>query len=168
MQQQIYHIFSKWLAYPTNNIQDQLTKNSILINQYPEVDQLVGEFINFLINTPLSNQEEIYTSTFDLNPTCYPYLGYQLFGDGYQRGDFLVKLKAKYHLYGFVSDSDELADHLTIVLEFLSRLSPDEKLFQELIEDGLIPGIEKMQAGFKETNPYSQLLAGLLLILKQQ
>jgi nitrate reductase molybdenum cofactor assembly chaperone NarJ/NarW len=165
----IYHIFSQWLEYPTHNLQEKISANCVLISQkYPEINQFVQDFANFLINTPLSEQEEIYTKTFDLNPTCYPYIGYQLFGDGYQRGDFLVKLKQKYQQYGFISQSQELADHLAIVLQFLSMLSTDEKLVQELKEDGLIPAIEKMRQGFKETNPYSQVLAGLLLILKQQ
>ncbi|MET0112525.1 MULTISPECIES: Nitrate reductase, delta subunit (fragment) [Limnospira] len=53
---------------------------------YPNIEPFLADFVQFLQNTPTPNLEEIYTSTFDLNPTCYPYLGYQLFGDGYQRG----------------------------------------------------------------------------------
>jgi nitrate reductase molybdenum cofactor assembly chaperone NarJ/NarW len=167
MVQPIYQIFSQWLEYPTDNLKTQLTVQLDFVTQtYPNVEPFLADFINFIQTTPTPNLEEIYTSTFDLNPTCYPYLGYQLFGDGYQRGEFLVKLKEKYQQHNFTYNSPELPDHLTIVLEFLGQLKPEQQLTQELINDGLVPALEKIKAGFKEENPYGQLLESLLIIVQ--
>ncbi len=169
MKQKVYQIMSDWLNYPTEKVKLKSGENSELIKEnYPEIEPLINDFVNFYQNSSIDRLEEIYTSTFDLNPTCYPYVGYQLFGDGYQRGEFLVKLKAKYVETGFNSDSKELADHLTIILEFLATLNSSEILGQELIIDGLIPTLEKIKEGFTDSNNYGQLLEGLLLIIKQE
>jgi nitrate reductase delta subunit len=168
-QQKIYQLFADLLDYPSPNLLERAQQLAhLLVSHYPQVSQLIEEFFQAIKNTPISRLEEIYTSTFDLNPTCYPYVGYQLFGDGYQRGDFLVKLKEKYQQQGFSYDSSELADHLTIVLQFLATLSPETILAQELIEDGLIPALEKIKVGFKQKNYYVEILDALLLIIKQR
>jgi nitrate reductase delta subunit len=169
MKQQVYAIISDWLDYPSEKVKLESRENrELLTENNPAISNLINEFVNFYENNSLDKLEEIYTSTFDLNPTCYPYVGYQLFGDGYQRGEFLVKLKEKYQQFNFKNNSQELADHLTIILDFLGSLSENNVLKKELIEDGLIPSLEKMKEGFKETNPYAQLLDALLLILNSQ
>jgi len=166
-EQELYNLFADLLDYPSGKIQEPLQAD-LLASHYPQVSELINEFFDFIAQTPIPRLEEIYTSTFDLNPTCYPYVGYQLFGDGYQRGEFLVKLKEKYQENGFSYEAQELADHLTIVLRFLATLSPDDNLTQEMLKDGLIPALEKIQEGFKDNNAYHQLLAALLLIIKSK
>ena len=41
---------------------------------------------------PLGAWEELHTRTLDLNPPAAPYVGYQTWGESYQRGAFLAKM----------------------------------------------------------------------------
>ncbi|MBW4493834.1 MAG: molecular chaperone TorD family protein [Oscillatoria princeps RMCB-10] len=98
---------------------------------------------------------------------CFPYPGYHLFGESYKRGEFLAKLKQKYRARGFTEESSELADHLTVLLRFIASLPPEDILAQELVEDCLVPALHKMNEGFKEGNPYAQVLEALLGVLEE-
>ena len=163
-QPQIYQLFADLLEYPSPILKEQVRESyDLIVSNYPQVSEPMQVFLNFVESTSRSRLEEIYTSTFDLNPTCYPYAGYQLFGEGYKRGEFLAKLKKKYREHSFTS-SNELADHLTVLLRFLTTLDAEEILAQELIEDCLVPALQKMNEGFKNDNPYARILEALLVI----
>jgi nitrate reductase delta subunit len=109
--------------------------------------------------------EELYTSTFDLNAICYPYVGYHLFGDGNHRGMFLAGLKEHYQVSHF-SAGNELPDHLGVMLRFLAN-DGDEGEREELIFLCIIPALKKMLEGFEDkSNPYQGVLQALLLMLQ--
>src|SRR5215831_3254833 len=44
--------------------------------------------------------QELFVRTFDLNPVCALEVGWQLFGDNYDRGDFLVRMQDELRRYG--------------------------------------------------------------------
>lgn len=162
-----YRTFAALLTYPSpelpNNIDECYRQLSA---DYPEESALINQFQIFVDSTAISHLEEIYTSTFDVNPVCFPYPGFHLFGENFNRADFLVKLQQKYQEHGFKAPENELADHLPVMLEFLSTLEPNAVLAQELIEDCLLPALEKMMAGFKTENPYFGVLRSLLSVLQ--
>lgn len=91
--------------------------------------------------------EEVYTTTFDISPTCYIYSGYLLFGESNKRLEFLVKLKEKFREFGFAEDA-ELSDHISILMKFLAHIDDTETLFSEIMEDCLIPSINIMKRSF--------------------
>lgn len=111
--------------------------------------------------------EEIYTATFDINPACYIYAGYILFGETFKRGKFLVRLQEKYHEHDF-SYVGELADHIPLMLRFLSKLTVDDLLLAQLAHNCLRPVFEKMLTGFEEDtqNPYFDVLKTTLTVLE--
>ena len=165
--QQIYRLFSALFTYPSPELAAEISEcHRQLKADYPEAAELIHQFQTFVNSTSISHLEEIYTSTFDVNPVCFPYPGFHLFGENFNRAYFLVKLQQKYQEHGFTAPPNELADHLSVMLEFLSTLETDAVLAQELIEDCLLPALEKMTEGFKADNPYAGVVRSLLSFLQ--
>jgi len=109
--------------------------------------------------------EELYTSTFDLQAACLPYVGHQLLGDGPQRGPFLARLVEVYRDGGYTA-RHELPDHLTEALAFLAVAPPSAER-DDLVVDGLQPALVKMLDGFEDRdNPYRDLLVAAQALLR--
>lgn len=160
--QQICEHFAALLSYPctdTARRTDEIVE--LLTADHPRAAADLGPFHTLAGKSALSGLEELYTATFDLRPSCCPYLGYHLCGEGYQRSRFLVGLQQEYRRHGFVPDSAEMADHFAEVLRFLSVLD-DEKASRELVEDGLLPAVEKGLSEIEEDQPYGAVLRALL------
>lgn len=93
--------------------------------------------------------QEAYTRTFDLDtlsrsePTCYPYVGHYLFDESHKRGAFIVELRKRFRAHGFQDESD-LADHLVVLLRFLSVCS-DETLADEIVDDAILAALRRMR-----------------------
>ncbi len=125
---------------------------------------LLEGFGDFIKNHPISVVEEIYTSTFDLQPVCSLHMGHHLFGEGPQRGLFMAGLKEHYKLFGF-SPGNELPDHLGVVLRYISSREAAE---WEMVQECVIPALKKMLENFKKgVNPYSNVLKFLLFYLEK-
>ena len=131
----------------------------------PEAAGLLGHFCDWVEQSPLPRQEEVYTSTFDVQAVCYPYVGYHLFGESYKRGLFMARLNEGYRERGF-SAGNELPDHVAVVLRFLA-CAPDGDFAQALLREGLVPALDKMRAAFGDQsgNPYAGLIQALSLVL---
>lgn len=107
---------------------------------------------------PLSKEtlEELYTQTFDLNPVCCLDLGWHLFGENYERGEFLVRMRNDLRRHG-VEETGELPDHLSHVLKLLAAMPETEAA--SLAASHVQPGLEKMRAGFEGGNsPFANLI----------
>jgi nitrate reductase delta subunit len=179
--QQFYSTLANLLDYPTTNLIDQTGSFITMLEpDYPESIEYVREFLDFAETTPLGRLEEIYTGTFDVNPACYIFAGYMLFGESFKRGKFLVRLQEEYRNRGF-SAGNELADHTAVLFRFLGTLSDndaDQLLTQQLVRDCLGPVFKIMIDSFKpvdpekdnlpkQVNPYSQLLRAILIVLER-
>ena len=102
--------------------------------------------------------QERYTRTFDLDPKCALDLGWHLFGENYERGDFLVVLRAELRRYA-VDEGRELPDHLPQVLDLLARMEPDRAAELSV---RIIPAVEKIHAGLQgKDNPFEHVLAAV-------
>ncbi len=172
-QQKLYQHFANLLDYPGPDLDlvDQARECvNALTPEYADEAAQLALFLAFAERTPQGQLEEIYTATFDLNPACYIFVGYLMFGESFKRGKFLVGLQERYKERGF-SAGDELADHLAVILRFVSTLDPEEVLVQELVEDCLLPVLQRMNANFKHDNenpnPYAQVLRAALSVLEQ-
>lgn len=169
-QQQIYLCFGDLLDYPGPDLADQVRLCACLLAPaVPDAATQLFDFLEVVERTPPGRLEEIYTATFDINPACYIYAGYLLFGESFKRGKFLVQLQEKYREHGF-DVQQELADHLAVLFRFMAMLDPDELLAQELVEDCLIPVLGAMNANFKPDteipNPYAFVLRAILSVLE--
>jgi nitrate reductase delta subunit len=168
--QSIYLRFGALLDYPGPDLTRQARECTALLAPIePAAASHLEGFLAFVEHTSPGRLEEIYTGTFDVNPACYIFAGYLLFGESFKRGKFLVQLQEKYREHGF-SAGNELADHLAVMFRFLATLGPDDVLAHELVEDCLIPVLRTMSAGLthdsENPNPYTYVLRAILTTLE--
>lgn len=106
----------------------------------------------------LADREMLYTTTFDLAPSCSPYLGVHLFEeDNLARGRLMIGLRSSYVAGGF-DPGIELPDHIAHVLAFATRYSQEE--WPDLVRLILLPALERMDKALANTtNPYRHLVS---------
>ena len=165
----LYDLFADLLEYPT--LATTLKAGhcySRLQGVMPDAASVLERFYTEIEKQTPQKLEELYTITFDMQPVCYPYVGYQLFGESYKRGAFMAQLNEAYHGVKY-SAGDELPDHISVILRFLALdVSIRQGEFcQSLLNEGLIPALEKMTKLFatQSENPYAGLLSALYLFL---
>lgn len=123
------------------------------------------EFQSAVANLSLSDLQELYTRTFDLNPVCALEVGYHLFGENYKRGEFLANLRETEAPFD-LGQENQLPDYLPVLLRLLTKLK-DEELRSSLISECLIPALDKMLKSLNDTdNPYRFLLQGVRATLQ--
>ena len=133
-------------------------------SQIPDLADTAGlkEFHTFLQKIgalSLSEQEELFTRSLDLNPLAAPYVGYQVWGENYKRGAFMANLSQEMAIHE-IDLEGELPDHLRPVLLYLA-VTPAP--LPELVEV-ILPALETMQKSLKKNdrdNPYLHLLAAI-------
>lgn len=165
----LYDLFADLLEYPTSAA---LQKSGLYIQQLRETDPDAAQcFEAFQCGTEqrtLEEMEELFTRVFDMQPLCYPYVGYHLFGESYKRGAFMAQLSEAYRLCGF-SVEKELPDHISVVLRFLALDSEKrtEDFGCSLLHEGLMPALEKMTVALQKhtENPYAELATALQIWL---
>jgi nitrate reductase delta subunit len=163
-----YQLFAELFEYPTPSLAGRAracAEETETIN--PQAAAFMNLFCAGVEGMSLSRLEEIYTSTFDLKPNCYPYVGYHLFGESYKRGIFMARLNQEYNARGFAV-GNELPDHLGVVLRFLA-LDGDTQFGTILLQEGLVPALDEMAGAFGErsNNPFEGLIRALLLVLRE-
>ena len=110
--------------------------------------------------------EELYTLTFDINPLCCLEVGWQLFGEEYERGAFLVEMRQLLRDCG-VPESTELPDHLEHALAVLERLS--QQSAGELAGKSVLPALKKMIGGLAgKENPFENVLQAIESVLQER
>lgn len=158
----VYELLAHLVDYPSAHLPTQVRECAAALKmQRSRAARHMTQFRLFVEQTELSELEELYAATFDLKPVCYPYIGYQLFGDTYKRGEFLARLNARYRESGFVVHG-ELPDHLGMILRYLARTWD-----ADLVTEGMLPSLECMIEQL-EGNPYRDLLRAILAVLREQ
>lgn len=156
--------YTEILLYPES---DHETKVQSCIDQFePEhADEcaLVREYLSLVDPLSLSEMEELYIKTFDLSKTGTLDLGWHLFGEDYNRGLFLVKLRQFLQLLE-IPETNELPDHVSQVLRVLGRMSSDEA--NQFAYACVIPALETVAEGIQEENPHDRILQGLIQLLR--
>ncbi len=153
------------LDYPSNDLSGQVKECMRLFSHLQRGSELLKGFSSFVDCAPISRLEEVYTSTFDLQPVCCLYVGHHLFGEGPKRGLFMAGLKEHYELCDFSSEK-ELPDHLGVMLRFIAGRWSEEK---EMISECVVPALKKMLEHLAEgINPYKEVLSAILLYLEEK
>lgn len=101
--------------------------------------------------------QELYVQTFEFNPASTLEVGWHLFGENYERGEFLVRMREQLRRYGIPEGSD-LPDHLPQLLHLVARLPHEEAA--ELVGLHIAPAIAKIRAALAD-NPYEPMIAEL-------
>ena len=158
----MYDLLAGVVGYPTPRLAGQVEACAAQMAALGSRGaRAMARFHSFVARTPVPALEELYTATFDLKPVCYPYVGYQLFGDTYKRGAFLAHLNARYREAGYTV-SGELPDHLGVILGYLAR-TPDG----DLVAEGLVPTLRRMVEQL-DGNPYRDALRAVLHVVQNQ
>jgi nitrate reductase assembly molybdenum cofactor insertion protein NarJ len=150
-------LLGRLLRYPGPDYVVSFAKVSLLLaDMAPETAALIRGFGARLGALTMEEHQELYTRTFELSPACALEVGWQLYGEEYARGSFLVFLRDNLRRHG-IAEEIELPDHLMHVLPLLERLGSAEA--KELTEGAVLPAIEKMLNGLAgKNNPYESLL----------
>ena len=154
-----YALLAEALRYPAPGRIEILQSGAI---EMPEgaVKLAFNAFVVGVQDLSLGEWEELHTRTLDLNPPAAPYVGYQAWGDSYQRGALMASLNQTFQASEIDLDG-ELPDHLIPILRYLDGPSP---LIPELTEV-LEPSVRKMLDGLRKaeaSNPYTHLLEAIL------
>ena len=131
------------LAYPTAS--------------FPAPDVAAGlERFTFAVRRiSITELQELYADTFDLNASCTLDVGWHLFGDRFERGAFLSELRPELQAAG-IAEGAELPDYLPHLLILMERASPARAAaLGQLIR----PAVEKLEAALHaRSSPYEHLV----------
>jgi nitrate reductase molybdenum cofactor assembly chaperone len=165
MQKSIYEQFARLFEYPGEDYHaDAEQCLAVLRREESDAGASLEEFCASIHNLSTDDLRELFTRTFDLNPMCTLEIGWQLYGEDYQRGEFLVKMREQLREYD-LRESGELPDHLTHALVLLAHLEPEEAA--EFAGGYLLPALDKMRASWREDrNSFAALLESAFLQLR--
>ena len=149
------NLLANALQYPNPQLLSRLERD---VQALPAGGQRlsVTAFLNKICRLSLGEWEELQTRTLDLNPPAAPYIGYQTWGESYQRGAFLAKMARVLHETG-VNMEGELPDHLAVILRYLAQA---ESPLPELLEV-FSPAVKRMLMALRAAdpdNPYVDLM----------
>ncbi len=160
-----FGLLATLLRYPTESyVADVMHSCTSLAAIDPKVAAPLSEYLERTGDLSVEDLQVLYTATFDLDSICSLEIGWHLFGENYERGEFLVKMRGELRRLG-VNESSELPDHLSHGLEALDRMEPQKAA--EFAAACLFPALDKMIAGIKgKTNPFECVLAAARQLLE--
>jgi len=151
------------LEYPMEDWRFRAANAEVAAADCPAAE-LLRPFLEEAAELSLESLQELYTRTFDLAPSCVPYLSVHLFGEeSFKRAHLMSGLAEAYRRASYETGG-ELPDHLSVVLQFAPALNAGE--WEELKECCLRPALEKMVASLDGgANPFRRLLAAIEAML---
>jgi len=155
----IQALLAEACRYPQPGLIEQLEAGLTEADRSPEREAL-SKFVHKVSKLSLSEWEELYTRTLDLSPEVAPYIAFQVWGESYQRGEFMSKMNRVLFEQGIETEG-ELPDHLIPVLRYLSIT---DNPFPELVEH-FEPAVKRMANELRKKdakNPYNHLFAAAL------
>ncbi|GAB1430290.1 hypothetical protein MASR2M18_11230 [Ignavibacteria bacterium] len=187
----IYGLLSQLFEYP----QDEAYKSAIisihekLKSEIAETEESMKNFMDFVSESSISEMQELYMRSFDVQAITTLDIGYVLFGEDYKRGQLLVNLNKEHREANNICNT-ELADNLPNVLNLLSKMT-NGTMRDDIASKLVIPAVVKMISEFapqriekkdelykkhlktviefsaKYRDAYKDLLETLLLFLKR-
>jgi nitrate reductase molybdenum cofactor assembly chaperone NarJ/NarW len=117
---------ASWLLwYPDEELLARLDDIAAVSEELPErLSAPMRQFLQHVHDVALVDLQKHYVSIFDMKRKACPYLTYWTDGDTRNRGNAILRFRQAYRESGFTSDSRELPDHLSVVLEFAAVGDP--------------------------------------------
>ncbi len=149
-------VLAALLVYPGSDYGARIERARQVLQGDAESLALLEQFAAAVKPLSLESLQELFIRTFDLSPVCTLEVGWHLYGENYDRGTFLVRMRQQMREHG-LPESDELPDHLTHVLAVLARMVAEER--PEFAARFVLPALAKMMAGFKnKQNPFENVM----------
>ncbi|MBZ5702519.1 MAG: nitrate reductase molybdenum cofactor assembly chaperone [Acidobacteriia bacterium] len=163
----IYERLAVLFSYPADGYRRQAGDClGAMAGEPGEVAAAFREFYAGIEGLDTEEVQELFTRTFDLNPMCTLETGWQLYGEDYQRGEFLVRMREQLREYE-VPESGELPDHLSHALLLLGKLEAEEAA--EFASRYVLPALDKMRGAWKENrNAFALLLESAFALLRNR
>lgn len=122
----VHRIAALVLDYPDDDLIAGLPRLRVATHGLKEpVRTRIGGVLDHLERTPPRQLAEDYVATFDLQRRCCLHLTYYAYGDTRKRGAALLGFQNAYRTAGLQPATDELPDHLCVLLEFAATADPD-------------------------------------------
>jgi nitrate reductase delta subunit len=102
-------------------------------------------------------RQELYVQTFEFNPACTLEIGWHLFGENYERGEFLVRMREQLRRHR-IAESTELPDHLTHLLPLIACMEHGEAA--QFVGEFILPALTKIRSAIHD-NAYELVIAGI-------
>ena len=134
---------ASWLlAYPDGPLLERLDTLAAAVAELPDpVRAPLAAFLAHLAGTALGEVQRHYVEVFDMKRRACPFLSYWTNGDTRNRGVAILRFKQAYAEAGFSLGSEELPDHIAVVLEFAAvgdRVTGDALLAEHAAPIGLL------------------------------
>jgi len=150
-----WELVAEALCYPAPGRIEQLEDGLARLAAGP-VRANLAAFVDRVRALPLGAWEELHTRTLDLNPPAAPYVGFQTWGESYQRGTFL-SLLSRTLAEARVDPAGELPDHLIPVLRYLGQASDPLPDLVAVLE----PAVRRMLQVLRKADPPNPYIAVL-------
>lgn len=161
---EVYDALAELLTYPGADYPARVAAaRAALARADREAAALHDGFAARVAGMSVAALQELFTQTFDLNPPCALEVGWHLFGEEYERGAFLVRMREELRRLG-LPESTELPDHLTHVLVILGRW-PGER-GDDFATACVLPAVDRMLTALTgKDQPYEAVLRAIRVVL---
>jgi nitrate reductase assembly molybdenum cofactor insertion protein NarJ len=102
--------------------------------------------------------QEAFIQAFDMNPNATLEIGWHLFGEQYERGEFLVNMRVRLR-EAEIAECGELPDHLLHVLPLMARMADEDA--HAFADKFVLPALAKIEAGLPAGSVFGALVRGL-------
>jgi nitrate reductase delta subunit len=130
------------LVYPDAELVERLDGLAAAVAELPDpVRAPLEAFLAHLDETPIGEVQRHYVEVFDMKRRACPFLTYWTNGDTRNRGVAILRFKQAYAEAGFSLGTEELPDHLAVLLEFAAvgdRVSGEALLAEHAAPIGLL------------------------------
>lgn len=158
----IYDALAAVLTYPREDYLAHVQE--ALLAAPSAIEEPLQEFARELEGKDTLELQELFTVTFDLNPVCSLELGWHLFGENYDRGLLLVRMRELLRQHG-IAETGELPDHLAHALQLIARMDAEAR--HDFAAAIVLPALGKMLDAFRDKqNPYVRVLGAIKLQLR--
>lgn len=159
-----YDTLASLFTYPDETLLERIDRcRECFADDAPEIADRIDTFKENMAGKSLSNLEEMYIRTFDFNPLCTLDTGWQLFGENYHRGLYLVRIRQEMRRFD-IPETSELVDHLTNVLRLLGRMNEEDAA--DFAASCIVPAAKKILRALKKDTSYSPLIQGTIELLE--
>jgi nitrate reductase molybdenum cofactor assembly chaperone NarJ/NarW len=152
------------LGYPDDELRSQLAVLAVAVRDLPApLGAPLQRFIQHAQDSSPLDLEAHFVETFDHRRRCCLYLTYYAHGDTRKRGMALLAFKNAFRTAGLELRSDELPDHLAVVLEFGATADPAAG--RQLLLDHRA-GVELLRLALEDAgSPYVDVLRAVTATL---
>jgi nitrate reductase delta subunit len=156
----VYQALAAMIAYPRDR-QELLDSYAVVARHLQErgLTLPTAPFGETVTSSSLAELQETYVALFDFNAALAPYLGHHLYGDNQKKGAYLIDLKGEFRRFDFTPASNELPDHLEILLRFLAHLDQHER--PAFLRSQVLAGLHKLEQAFAQRSdcPWAYTIA---------